>query len=336
MIILINSFFSLNIFIYIIIISLFSTLIKSDTYSDSVMKTKDFIAMENKAKAFACSLLANSNILSKKREKKIREFLKKNNYDTSHEKIIDFKIAICYNNIYTNKANDILISLNDGKYDFINDKSNSKFFDFDTKTDFNILIKDLEFTKNLMKELEKEEKDLHDKRKDDKNLDKDLKDIEKKLIRNPKFIKGKNNNIDDKDINFDDIKDINDLKDLTYKKRKIKGNKDNNNKFQKFNQDNNNNDEKKREFNIKEIIKNPELLTEYMGIKTAIGFIIFMIILSYFDAKNQKRWKEEEELKKKMEENKNNNNENKDNNKNNNNKDNDNNNNDDANKEKKE
>lgn len=285
-------------FLFYIIISLLFALIYSDSYSDNVMKTKDFMLMENKAKTFACSLLASSNLLSKKREKQIREYLKKNKYDTSQQKIIEFKTVVCYNNIYIDKANSILTSLSDGKFEFIDDKSNSKFFDFDSKSDFNTLTKDLEYTNKIMKDLEEEEKNLHEKRKDDQSLDNELKDIEKKLIKNPRYVKG--NRKRDDNFNIDDI---------SYKKRKINSNK-NSQKFKDDINDSINNNNKKREFNIKEIIKNPELLTEYMGIKTAIGFIIIMIILSIYDAKNQKRMKEEEE-KKKMEQN--NNKDNKDN-----------------------
>jgi predicted MPP superfamily phosphohydrolase len=134
----------------------FLTLIKFvilDTLKDSTMKVQEFQKMEKKAKTFACSLLAESQILSKKKEKQIRDYLKKNNFLKSdkessvHDKIKQFKTAICSNNIYTDRANDILMGLSDGKYDIVNDKDNAKFFDFDKNNlDFNEINKNMKET----------------------------------------------------------------------------------------------------------------------------------------------------------------------------------------------
>ncbi len=165
----------------------FKTIISS-TLSDNVMKAKEFEQMEKKAKTFACNLLSDSSILTKKREKKIREYLKKNNFLKSdseantHEKIKQFKTVICYDNIYMDKANDILMALKDGNYDFIEDKSLSKYFDFDSKSDFKELTKNMKETNQIMEDLKKEEESLHEKRKDDRELDDSLKDIEKKNV----------------------------------------------------------------------------------------------------------------------------------------------------------
>ena len=160
----------------------------SDTFKDSTMKVQEFQQMERKAKTFACSLLAESPILSKKKEKQIRDYLKKNNFLKSdsessiHEKIKQFKTSICFNNIYIDRANDILMGLSDGKYDLLNDKDNSKFFEFDKNSDFSELTKNMKETNEIMEELKKEEESLHEKRKDDPNLDNSLKDIEKKNV----------------------------------------------------------------------------------------------------------------------------------------------------------
>ena len=59
--------------------------------------------------------------------------------------------------MYINKANDILISLSDGKYDFLEDKSNSKFFDFEPNDDFKELTKNMKQTNKIMEHLQKEE-----------------------------------------------------------------------------------------------------------------------------------------------------------------------------------
>ena len=66
------------------------------------MKAQEYEKMEIEAKTFACSLLSDSSILSKKREKQIREYLKKNNFLKSdsessvHQKI---KVSTCQSEI---------------------------------------------------------------------------------------------------------------------------------------------------------------------------------------------------------------------------------------------
>ena len=156
-------------FIYLLIS--FIQIIITSSISDGVMKVQEFEKMEKKAKTFACSLLSDSSIISKKKEKKIKEYLKKNNFLKSdaeyniQEKIKQFKTTICYDNIYIDKANDILMQLQDGNYDFINDKSLSKFFEFDTKSDFKELTKNLKETIQIMEDLRKEEESLHEKKR---------------------------------------------------------------------------------------------------------------------------------------------------------------------------
>ena len=172
------------------------------------MKAQEYEKMEIEAKTFACSLLSDSSILSKKREKQIREYLKKNNFLKSdsessvHQKIKQFKTAVCFNNMYINKANDILISLSDGKYDFLEDKSNSKFFDFEPNDDFKELTKNMKQTNKIMEHLQKEEESLHEKRKDDPELDKNMKDFEKKMFKNPKFTDINGNPVDLNNLDF--------------------------------------------------------------------------------------------------------------------------------------
>ena len=266
------------------------------------MKAQEFEKMEIEAKTFACSLLSDSSILSKKREKQIREYLKKNNFLKSdsessvHQKIKQFKTAVCFNNMYINKANDILISLSDGKYDFLEDKSNSKFFDFEPNDDFKELTKNMKQTNKIMEHLQKEEESLHEKRKDDPELDKNMKDFEKKMFKNPKFT----------DINGNPV-DLNNLDFTTDREERLKKERENNknkNKNKKMHGKHENKNLEDAEFNFKDLIAHPELLRKYIGIKTVIGFIIFMIIITYIDNKNQKRIKEEEEKNKKIEENK--------------------------------
>ena len=257
------------------------------------MKVQEFQKMEKKAKTFACSLLSESSILSKKKEKQIRDYLKKNNFLKSdkesnvHDKIKQFKTAICSNNIYTDRANDILMGLSDGKYDIINDKDNAKFFDFDKNLDFNEITKNMKETNEIMEELRKEEESLHEKRKDDPNLDDSLKDIEKKMFRNPKYDP---NNLNGGQLNFNSM-DLTTEREEREKREKLKKQK----KFNKFNHK----DINELEFNFKNLIEHPEILRKYLGIKSLIGFIIFMIIIIIIDNRNQKRILEEEEKKKK-------------------------------------
>ena len=275
------------------------------------MKAKEFEQMEKKAKTFACNLLSDSSILTKKREKKIREYLKKNNFLKSdseantREKIKQFKTVICYDNIYMDKANDILMALKDGNYDFIEDKSLSKYFDFDSKSDFKELTKNMKETNQIMEDLKKEEESLHEKRKDDRELDDSLKDIEKKMFKNPKYDTGGADNI----INLNSMDFTTDREEREKKERELAEKLKNIKKGKKnYNESN---------ITFKDIIENPELLRKYIGIKTLIGFIIFMVIITIIDNKNQKRMREEEEKERQMKEkeNKENKGENKDENK---------------------
>ena len=287
----------------------FLTLIKFvilDTFKDSTMKVQEFQLMEKKAKIFACSLLSDNSILSKKEEKQIRDYLKKNNFlksdkeSTMHDKIKQFKTAICSKNIYTDRANDILMELSDGKYDIINNKDNAKFFDFDKNLDFNEINKNMKEVNEIMEELRKEEESLHEKRKDDPNLDSSLKDIEKKMFRNPKY------DLNGGQLNFNSM-DLTTEREEREKREKLKNQK----KFNKFNHK----DIKDLEFNFKNLIEHPEILRKYLGIKSLIGFIIFMIIITIIDNRNQNRILEEEEKKKKEKLNENKPKENKENNK---------------------
>ena len=286
----------------------FLTLIKFvilDTFKDSTMKVQEFQQMEKKAKIFACSLLSDNSILSKKEEKQIREYLKKNNFlksdkeSTMHDKIKQFKTAICSKNIYTDRANDILMELSDGKYDIINNKDNAKFFDFDKNLDFNEINKNMKEVNEIMEELRKEEESLHEKRKDDPDLDNSLKDIEKKMFRNPKY------DLNGGQLNFNSM-DLTTEREEREKREKLKNQK----KFNKFNHK----DIKDLEFNFKNLIEHPEILRKYLGIKSLIGFIIFMIIITIIDNRNQNRILEEEEKKKKEKLNENKPKENKENN----------------------
>ena len=277
-------------FICIYFLIIFKIIISS-SLSDGVMKAQEFEQMEKKAKTFACNLLSDSSILTKKREKKIREYLKKNNFLKSdseantHEKIKQFKTAICYDNIYMDKANDILMALKDGNYDFIEDKSLSKFFDFDPKSDFKELTKNMKETNQIMEDLKKEEESLHEKRKDDRELDDSLKDIEKKMFKNPKYDTGGADNI----INLNSMDFTTDREEREKKERELAEKLKNIKKGKKnYNESN---------ITFRDIIENPELLRKYIGIKTLIGFIIFMVIITIIDNKNQKRMREEEEEK---------------------------------------
>ena len=273
-------------FVYFLILI---KLITSDYLSDNVMKVQEFEKMEKKAKTYVCSLLADSSILTKKREKKIKEYLKKNNFLKSdsessiHDKIKQFKIAICFNNIYMDKANDILMGLKEGNFDFIEDKSLSKYFDFDSKDDFKELTKNMKETIQIMEDLKKEEESLHEKRKDDEQLDDSLKDIEKKMFKNPKY--GQNSNFDTINLNNMDL--TTDREEREKKERELRD-KIKNAKHGKKNIND-------TDISFKDIIENPELLRKYIGIKTLIGFIIFMVVITIIDNKNQKRMREEEE-----------------------------------------
>jgi len=277
-------------FLFVLIIIKF---VISDTLKDSTMKVQEFQQMERKAKTFACSLLAESPILSKKKEKQIREYLKKNNFLKSdsessvHEKIKQFKTSICFNNIYTDRANDILMALSDGKYDLLNDKDNSKFFEFDKNSDFSELTKNMKETNEIMEDLKKEEESLHEKRKDDPELDNSLKDIEKKMFKNPKY------DLNGGQLNFNSM-DLTTEREEREKREKIKQQK----KFNKHGY----RDINDLEFNFKNLIEHPEILRKYLGIKSLIGFIIFMIIITIIDNRNQNRIIEEEKKKKEKKE----------------------------------
>ena len=119
-----------------------------------------------------------------------------------------------------------------------------------------------------------------------------MKDFEKKMFKNPKFT----------DINGNPV-DLNNLDFTTDREERLKKERENN-KNKKMHGKRENKNLEDAEFNFKDLIAHPELLRKYIGIKTAIGFIIFMIIITYIDNKNQKRIKEEEEKNKKIEENK--------------------------------
>ena len=275
----------------------------SDIYKDSTMKVQEFQEMERKAKTFACSLLADNPILSKKKEKQIRDYLKKNNFlksgsDSSiHEKIKQFKTAICFNNIYSDRANDILMELSEGKYDLLQNKDNAKFFDFDKNADFAELTKDMKETNKLLEDLQKEEESLHEKRKDDPELDNSLKDIEKKMFKNPKF--GSNGLDGEGLLNFNGM-DLTTDREEREKKEKFKNQKTFVRRGNRGNIDD-------MEFNFKNLVEHPEILRKYLGIKSLIGFIIFMTIITIIDNRNKNRILEEEKKKKEKggEENKN-------------------------------
>ena len=253
--------------------------------SDDVMKVQEFQKMEKQVKVFACSMLADSSIISRKRQNKIKKYLKKNNFldDSSEEetleKVKQFEIALCYDNIYLDKANDIITSFKEGNFDFMNDDSLTKYFDFDSKDDFNKLTKNMKETNQIMEDIRKEEEAMREKRNEDEYMDETLKDLKSKIIKNPKYAKkGGRADLNNMDFTTDKLE--------REKNKKI--------------------DEEDGKFSFKEIIEHPELLRKYVGIKTLIGFIIFMIIISIIDNKNQKRMQEEEEeKKKKMKENEN-------------------------------
>ena len=172
------------------------------------------------------------------------------------------------------KANDILMALKDGNYDFIEDKSLSKFFDFDPKSDFKELTKNMKETNKIMEDLRKEEEE---RKNDDSYYEESLKDLKSKIYKNPKY----EQNGDKFDFNSKDL--TTDRLEREKNKREIEDD----------------------ELTFKNIIEHPEILRKYIGIKTFIGFIIFMIIITIIDNKNQKRMQEEEEKQKKMKENEN-------------------------------
>ena len=255
-------------------------LIISSSYSDNVMKVQEYQKMEKQAKILACSMLADSSIIPKRKENKIKKYLKKNNFlDDSEEyenleKIKQFKTAICYDKISFDKANDVLTALREGNFDFINDKSMADYFDFDSKDDFKELTKNMKETNKIMEDLRKEEEE---RKNDDSYYEESLKDLKSKIYKNPKYEK----NGDKFDFNS---------KDLTTDKLEREKNK------REIEDD---------ELTFKNIIEHPEILRKYIGIKTFIGFIIFMIIITIIDNKNQKRMQEEEEKQNKMKENEN-------------------------------
>jgi len=149
--------------------------------------------------------------------------------------------------MYINKANDILISLSDGKYDFLEDKSNSKFFDFEPNDDFKELTKNMKQTNKIMEHLQKEEESLHEKRKDDPELDKNMKDFEKKMFKNPKFT----------DINGNPV-DLNNLDFTTDREERLKKERENNkNKNKKMQGKHENKNLEDAEFNFKDLIAHP-------------------------------------------------------------------------------
>ena len=148
-------------------------LIISSSYSDNVMKVQEYQKMEKQAKILACSMLADSSIIPKRKENKIKKYLKKNNFldDSSEEETLEkmkqFEIAICYDNIYLDKANDIITSFKEGNFDFMNDDSLTKYFDFDSKDDLKKLTKNMKETNQIMEDIRKEEETMSEKRKED-------------------------------------------------------------------------------------------------------------------------------------------------------------------------
>ena len=75
-----------------------------------------------------------------------------------------FEVAICYDNIYMDKANDIITALKEGNFDFMNVDSLTKYFDFDLKDDFNKLTKNMKETNKIMEDIRKEEEAMREKK----------------------------------------------------------------------------------------------------------------------------------------------------------------------------
>ena len=160
--------------------------------SDGIMKAKELEDLEKKAKALACNFLTSSSLLAfAHKEKQIKDLLKKNKIlkkDSETEaKIQNFMTSICFSKIDAQTANEILIKITEGHNEIPEKDKYKHYFDFDMKADFKKYKKIMNEVSKVMKDIEAEEKALHEQRKDDPDLEKNMKDIERKLIKNKKY-----------------------------------------------------------------------------------------------------------------------------------------------------
>lgn len=262
--------------------------------SDAIMKAKDIEELEKKAKILACSFLTKSSLISmKNKERQIKDLLKKYKViqkdSEAKEKIQNFLIAICYPKIAPETANEVLMALSQGNTGLPAKDKYYHLFEFDAKTDFQKFKNVMNEVVQVLKDIEKEEKSLHEKRKDDPELDKSLKDIEKKMVKNKKYTE----NREEKDEEIIENRENN----RNSKKKKGKNQKEE----MKQRKDQNESGGKKK-LSFKEFIQSLDRMSFWFFIIGGIFIIIFPCIIIETNINNNL---EKEENKRKKEEEKN-------------------------------
>ena len=275
------------IFIYLLLIAI--NIILSSLDSEAIIKAQDVEKLEKQAKALACSILINNSLnLKTNKEKQIKEILKKNKIikkeSETMDKMQDFLQTVCYLKIDAETANQILIIISEGKEDLSENNKYNNLFDFNPKGDYKNFKKYMDDVNIVMKEIEKEEKSLHEKRKVDPDLDKELKDLGRKLERNKRYEENNIEKNEEKDENMDNSKKKkNKKKEKKEKQKKGKKEKIENEKnkenIEKFEEKKPESDpsppEKKRKFSFKSFFEKLDLTTIW-------GFIISLIIILIF------------------------------------------------------
>ena len=251
--------------------------------SDAIMKGQELEELEKKAKALACNFLTTSSLLTfANKEKQIKELLKKHKLlkkdSEAQAKIQNFMTSICYSKIDSQTANEILIKISEGHTEIPGKDKYKNYFDFDIKGDFKKYKQIMDELNKVIKDIEAEEKALHDQRKDDPDLEKSMKDIERKLIKNKKYEENLEEKDDDDD--FDDDYDEkkgnkNDKRKNRLKKKREKKKKEEIRKKKEKEKEENEEPRRKRPFRFKNLFGGIDL-------KTIWPFIISLLIILIF------------------------------------------------------
>ena len=248
--------------------------------SDAIMKAKDLEDLEKKAKALACNFLTTSSLLEfANKEKQIKDLLKKNKIyrkdSEANDQIQNFLTSICYSKMDSQTANEILIKVSEGHTEIPEKDKYKHFFDFDMKGDFKKYKKVMIEVNKVMKDIEAEEKTLHEQRKNDPELEKDIKDMERKLIKNKKYEENKENKEkDDKKKETKEEKRKNKIKKKREKKKNEEIEKEKQKQKEKEKEENYV-PRRKREFSFKNFIGGIDL-------KTIWPFLISLLIILIF------------------------------------------------------
>ena len=287
--------------LFSILLIIITTYIISYDSSEYMMKGSEMEQLEKKAKTLACSFISSDFILSlPNKQKQIIELLKKNKIikkdSESEETIPNFLSAICYSKIHPQIANEILISVSEGKSDEIIKDKYKYLFEFDPKTDYKNLKKTMKEVKQVMKDIEAEEQSLHEQRNDDPELDNSLKDLQKKMVKNKNYKESKENN------------EENEKKDKKSKRKKKERKqkeeiKEEKKEEKKEEEKSENKRKRKKNYGLKEFIRRLDLNTIWPFIISLIIILIFPFMLTQtnnieIENKYKKPKKEEEKLNK--------------------------------------